>query len=607
MRIKVSFDDEFEKLFCHYQEDFPELADLLGVSEKRLDYSRRSREFFSESTNINDFSIDRNANVACERGPTVYASELTKPLLKLHGLYLIWLHGRKMFGRKRANELISRVLMGDVYFHDSSGPLIQVPYCVSLSALNIALNGMPFNAQLVSRPPRHLDSFLKQVVETMFNVGNCVAGAVAMPDLFVVMSFYTKKENVSDRDIRQAFQGLVYSLNQPMRSGVQSLFSNISIYDRRMLESAYGHYTLWGEKVDFDEVERVQRICAEFVSEGVDGLPYKFPVMTANVMRGSQDGFLDFLAELNAPLGIWNVYTSDTPRLTMCCRLTLDGVFLNTYGSGDVNTGSLRVVTLNLPRLAFTSRDFNHFRERLKDLVYDACDLLLTQRRLIEERVRQNFLFVFKHNLLSLTRMFSTVGLTGVYEACCYLDGKHVWDVAREVLQLIDKFVKERITSDGVVYNVELVPAEQAAFTLCDMDRVLFGKSDFRWYSNQLVPLSLDVTMKERIDRTAELDRYLSGGCMLHLNVAERVSAAQMKKLLAYASKTTYFAVNYLVSRCENCGYVFHHNGVCPSCASSNVTRLTRVVGYFSPLTSWSSERLRDFESRRWYRLGGSV
>jgi len=612
MLVGVSFDRAFERLYLRWEAEFPKVLKVQGVSKDFLDFSARSKQYFK--SRVSELTIDKNANTSYFKSPTSYASELTKPLYKLHGIFLLWRYAKKLFGEKRASDLVTRIVKGDLYFHDSSGILIQVPYCVSISALDIANKGMPFNSQLVSRPPRHADSFVAQTVETMFNVGNQVAGAVAVPDFLVVLSTFTKRDGLTNSGIRQLLQRFVFSLNQPMRSGVQSLFSNISIYDEHLLKKSFCQIP----ELDLREVKRVQRVFAELISEGVDGVPFKFPVATANVYTG--DGvdkrFLDQLGEWNAPLAVWNIYADKRPKLSMCCRLSLDisdQVFFNTFGSGDVKTGSTRVVTLNLPRLALIAKgETETFWNQLEDQLVAARQLLLTHREILKERISQNFLVFFNFGFMILERMFSTFGVVGLYEMAEFMGIERPEEKIKfigEVLDFIEKRAKEFSKEDGFIYNVEAIPAEQAAFTLADLDKYFFDKKELAryarvGYSNQFIPLYTEFPLKDRIDLTGELDSKTSGGGILHINLGERISPSQMTKLVRYAaSKTVYFAVNYVANVCNSCNCRFVGTGDCPKCGErENIDRVTRVVGYYSPLRNWSEERRKEFDSRFFYR-----
>ncbi|RLI40574.1 hypothetical protein DRO59_08975 [Candidatus Bathyarchaeota archaeon] len=610
MQILVSFSDDFDRLYSQVERDYPDCLSYLGISQDHLDYSKRSKEHFVKPSV--DFSIDKNANTNNKRDLASYTNELTKPLFKLHGYFLMWKMCRKLFGPDRARHLLNRVLLGDFYFHDASGPLVQVPYCVSFSTLRIAAEGMPYDAPPVPKPPKHLDSFAGQVVETMFNLGNTVAGAVAAPDFLVTLSFYTK--GVPDKEVRQVLQSVLYKLNRNMRTGgFQSLFSNLSVYDKVHYKSTFKNYSLNGETLNWREVDRVQRIFAELVSEGVDGVPYRFPVLTANVSNDlSDERFLDSLAEWNTPLGVWNIYCDTAAKLSMCCRLSLDLESLprlNAFGAGDIGTGSLRVVTLNLPRLALQASSFTDFFDKLSEAANDCCDVLYAHRQLIEERIRQNFLWPFTYKYLSTKRMFSTIGINGLYEASSRLarmDGYKLYEVMHKTLSCLNEISKSRSQRDEVFYNVEMIPAEQAAFTLAGMDRYLFGDFyEVEGYSNQLLPLSLDVSLRERIEMTGKLDKLLSGGGILHINTGERLDAQQMRKVVKFAARhTTYFAVNYVISQCSVCGSTYVGTDFCPKCGSTKAQRMTRVVGYFSPLRAWSSERLREYTTRKVYYGG---
>jgi len=264
---------------------------------------------------------------------------------------------------------------------------------------------------------------------------------------------------------------------------------------------------------------------------------------------------------------------------------------------------------LNLPRLALQASSFTDFFDKLSEAANDCCDILYAHRQLIEERIRQNFLWPFTYSYLSTKRMFSTIGINGLYEAADRLarvNGHELYEIMFKVLTRLNDISKDRSRRDGVFYNVEMIPAEQAAFTLAGMDKYLFDDAyGVEGYSNQLLPLSLDVPLRERIEVAGRLDKLLSGGGILHINTGERLDSHQMRKVVRFAAKhTTYFAVNYVISQCSLCGSTFVGTDACPTCGSTQVQRMTRVVGYFSPLRAWSSERLREYTTRKVYYGG---
>lgn len=218
MRLHETFNPEFDKLYNNYCKKYPELMKCEGIERSQLDIGVMSKRYFTED--LTEVTIDTNANSDESMCPNNYTAEITKGLMKLEGYYLLWHYAQKRFGIERANELIEAIWKGDVYFHDASGPGIQMPYCYSFSTSMIMAEGRPYG-QLHSLPPKRADSFLAQCTETTMDLSQEFAGAIAPSDLLVNYAWYAKREQKPAADIINDFQKFTHVINNKFRVGHQ--------------------------------------------------------------------------------------------------------------------------------------------------------------------------------------------------------------------------------------------------------------------------------------------------------------------------------------------------------------------------------------------------
>jgi len=366
----------------------------------------------------------------------------------------------------------------------------------------------------------------------------------------------------------------------------------------------------------------VQKIFCEWFSRGdpVSGVNYRFPVCTVNIFCDEEKNiidqeFLGFISEINCRAGSFNIYVNSGEKIASCCRLTNDHSRMkarcDSFSNGGLNIGSLRVVTINLPRVALKAEQNQDVFYKNLTLQLEACrDLLQVHREeIMRRRVKQGFLRFFKPlNWLTLDRFFSTIGIIGVYEMC-YLMGMDIKTpegcaFVKEVLTFIENFAMKTSEETGNSFNVEEIPGESAAVKFVEKDKILFGeeKVPFSLYSNQYLPLIADATLPERIKISGKFQDILSGGGILHLNISEQIKdPAVMKKLIEYSvqSGVSHLAVNYGIGKCENGHTSICGNSIkCPVCDSKIVKWMTRIVGYFVWTDSWNRTR-REFEFPR--------
>lgn len=626
MRINYTFDDDFDALYKSYAncERGLELLRIEGIAPDNLDVGQMSKRYFT--SNAPDMSIDGNANANEDLSVNNMAAEVSKGILKANGHYLLHHYAKKRFGVERANELLQAIWDGDVYFHDSSGPAIQQPYCFSYSTAIIMIEGRPYG-QLPSLPPKRSDSFIAQCIETTMDLSQDFAGAITPADMLVNYSWYAKRENLSEYDMINDLQKFVHVINNKFRMGAQSPFVNISLFDRPNLQKVFGDYRFPdGSEVDFDFVEKVQTLFGEWFAKGSpDGLPYRFPVVTLNITKDDDGEIIDYrffkwACKKNLDKGVFNFYVNDGQKLASCCRLVNDASRMqfrtDSFGNGGLNIGSHRVVTVNLPRIALCENsNTQSFHSRLMWALEACRDLLIVHREEILYRRIHDGLLKFYEPLewFSTDQLFSTIGIIGVHEMAEFgghdvVDDSHM---ITPVLQAIEQFAINSSELCGYSFNVEEIPGESAAVKLAKKDRLQFENYFPPYvllYSNQYIPLTDEATMPERIKTTGKYMDLLSGGGILHLNVKEKIPEPDtMESLIEYAVKhgVSHLAINYGFGICEE-GHVSvaGNSKECPICGKPIGEWLTRIIGYFTKTSSWNEMRREaDFPERKFDAL----
>jgi len=601
LQIGISYDKEFVELY----ESIPKkLLDIEGIG-KQLNIDYASKKFF-KGTNVADSSIDSNANID-DLNMTTYKTEINKPYDKLNGLYLIWKRAKKLYGTKEADKILKLEFYGNLYYNDSTG--VNFPYCYNYSTMDLATGGLPMVSKIKCDPPKHLSAFIGQLVNFMSIASNNTLGATGLADLLIVAAWYVDRRVTpySINEIKQELQSFIFTANQPFRGGVQSSFTNISIYDDYFLDNLIPGYIFFdGTTPKKDTVKLLQQIFLELMNETMEKTLFTFPVTTAcfSVDDDLNIEDLDFLkqvTEVNKKFGFINFYAGKTSTLSSCCRLRseTDNEFFNMFGAGSTKIGSASVCTVNLPRLLVEGE--------LEDVVTSALKVNHVRRSIIKDRIDAGLLPLYSHGFMALHTQYSTIGLVGIYE---YINMKEfsVSEYTKSATELLDKIhlITDKWSKKyGYPVNIEQVPAETAGIKLAQKDRVL-GKLDKQLYSNQFLPLTMEADMLDRIEIQGKLDKLFSGGSILHLNVEQPIENANDEaELIKYSVKkgVVYFARNSNIQRCAE-----GHIGVgkrtnCSICSEPIVDNFTRVVGFLTNTKNWNVVRREvDYPNRKFYK-----
>ena len=488
----------------------------------------------------------------------------------------------------------------EIYIHDFS-KLILMPYCYSYSLFNIWNNGLDYYDNFPSKRPKRLDSFISLVIEFSSYAANRTRGAIAFPDLIPFVSYYQKK-GISNYELMNNLQRLFYSWNQNLRQGAESLFTNISFFDRNYIESLFGDNILPVLDLDIDDVINTQRKIMEFhTDEILNRNMLRFPVITCAISK-TENGigdpeFLDFALEQNYKHCMYNfLVMKNLKAIASCCRLINDGEnpFLNSYGSGSIDIGSSQVVSLNLPGLVIRHDDW-------EDRLYEYLDLSLD----FLEWHRQ---FLYNHSYLDklwgleyrhYNRLLSTIGIIGLW------DFKHVTDMDWIEIRDLISDIQTHIKSKGSYFNMELVPAESAAISLFKKDKKITKHdhySNIEMYSNQIVAPWDDMSFVEKIKISSLFSKLFDGGQMQFLSIGEAFpTSEQMKTILSGVVdyEIPYFCFDSYLTRCDQGHVSIGNANVCHVCSSPNLSKFRRIVGYFVELSKMHERKDIDIPNRR--------
>ena len=625
---------EFRKTLEVLDKDFSEfmleqdykLLDIDGIT--RINPFDFAKNYWSKP--LEEVTANANANVGnageSKKSFCNYVAEVVTPTNKLSALYLFRKYGNKM--GVNGENLVNKIIEGDIYYHNLS--LTSLPYCIGLSTYPLLSEGLDFGS-LTSSPPKRPTSFVNQAIRFVQIASNHFAGATALTDFIQNYSYYTYiTPGYTDKERENDFQNLIHGISDEIRYAVQSPFVNVSISSPDTMRYTMKGY-MWGNdlKIDdlMDEIMKNQSVYAKFMSKGQlykgesVGLPYRFPITTLVADPSFQKEYEDIWKEIlydNTELCYLNIFNNmqtDLSSLSMCCRLSIDVSKLlnlsinNTFGS-FLQIGSHGVCTINLPRLAYNNKNEDVFFEKLRENMGYARNLLKIHREEILQKRRIKYHYFFQKGYLNLKRnFFSTIGFIGLAN-CLEILGMKVTEksgleFAKRILEVMKEETVKFSEEDGCMYNIEEVPAESASGTLAQKDKIMVN-GNYDYYDSQFVPLSYDVDILKRIEIEGELQQGCTGGSISHINLDSKPDKKTLynftNKLLA-SSKLRQFAFNCGFTVCEN-----NHNTTglykkCPVCSTDKVDFITRVVGYFTPVSAWNRAKQAEFKTRLWKEL----
>ena len=580
-----------------------------------------------------DATIDPNAN-ANHRDIRSFMTEKGKSEDKLFGLNKIFLEIKKKWGLRTAKAWLEQEFSKGFYLNDSSSAS-YFPYCWANDLSRLAREGLFFLGGYNNQPPKHLDTYFDDVIEFVSFLSNRQSGAVGLPNVIIWAYYFWKIDvqnghyfNDPDTYLKQYFQKFVYRLNQPFLRIDQCAFTNVSIFDRPYLESLFGGLEFPDGSFAIDQIEEImkcQRLFMDVVSDIRTENMFTFPVLTYSLLykngKFEDEETARWACYHNIKWSDSNFFVSDNVGvLSNCCRLLSDtqklDAFVNSIGGTALSVGSCRVSTINLMRIAYETK-FNKkkYIELLKDRVLLDCKALTSMRHILKRNIEKGLLPNYQDGAVELDKQYCTIGILGMYEVIdsfglvetdefgnkSYTD--EGLEFASEILDTINQ-VKDEFECD-FSFNVESIPRENCAGVICTADNLLFEQDKYFIYSNQWVPLTEQCTIQEKCRLGSILDKKCGGGCIAHIDIENRFptkeSAWDMLKYVA-SKGVIYFAFTTKISVCED-KHSFIGVQTCPICGKPVADQYARVVGFYTPVSSYQKIRKKEFNLRRWYNV----
>ena len=627
LKLSKDFERTLEDLKKKYGEDFEYIN---GVHPSQLDFSEFIDNFVDKQT-VADASIDPNAN-ANHKDIRSFMTEKAKSEDKLFGLNKIFSTIKKQWGLKTAKAWLEQEFSKGFYLNDST-TASYFPYCWANDLTRLATEGLFFLDNYNNEAPKHLTTFFDDVIEFVSFLSNRQSGAVGLPNVLVWAWYFWQKDvkegyYMKDPDYyaRQQFQKLIYRLNQPFLRIDQSAFTNVSIFDRCYIESLFGGVEFPDGEMMIDHVEDLiefQKIFMDVVSDIREENMFTYPVLTYSLYykdgKFQDEDFAKWCSNHNIKWSDSNFFVSDNIGvLSNCCRLLSDtnklDAFINSIGGTALSVGSCRVSTINLVRIAYESKlNKKKYLEILKSRVLLNCKALTSMRHILKRNIEKGLLPNYQDGAVELDKQFCTIGGIGVYEVMDMFGlintdefgNKSYSDEAIEfTTQILDTIneVKDSFPCD-FSFNLEFIPAENCAGVMCTANNLLYEQDKYFIYSNQWIPLMEPCTIQEKCKLGSLFDKKCGGGCIAHIDIESRFpnedTAWDMLNYVA-SQGVMYFAFTTKISVCKH-KHAFIGSKTCPKCGEPIADTYARVVGFYTPVSSYQRIRKQEFNKRKWY------
>lgn len=526
----------------------------------------------------------------------------------------------------------------DLHIHDLS---MLTGYCAGWSLRQLiteGLGGVP--GKISSSPAAHLSTLCNQMVNFLGIMQNEWAGAQAFSSFDTYLAPFVKKDNLSYKEVKQCIQSFVYGVNTPSRWGTQAPFTNITLDWTIPADMANLPCIVGGKEMDFcykdckAEMDMVNKAFIEIMLEGdANGRGFQYPIPTYSITKDfdwSETENNKLLFEMTSKYGtpyFSNYINSDmepSDVRSMCCRLRLDLRELRRksggyFGSGE-STGSIGVVTLNLPRLAYTSTTEDEFFTKLDKLTDLAARSLDTKRKVVTKLLEAGLYPYTKRYLGSFDNHFSTIGIVGMNEACINaewvgadLTSQKAQGFAVKVLNhLRNRLSDYQEKYGGALFNLEATPAESTAYRLAkhDVKRypdiITAGRDGGTPYYTNSSHLPVDFTddMFAALDIQDKLQVLYTSGTVFHAFLGEKLqgwkATANLVRKIAENYQLPYYTISPTYSVCKNHGYIAGENYICPNCGEPTEV-YSRITGYYRPVQNWNEGKTQEFKERKVY------
>ncbi|MBQ3116391.1 MAG: ribonucleoside triphosphate reductase [Clostridia bacterium] len=527
----------------------------------------------------------------------------------------------------------------DIHIHDLS---MLTGYCAGWSLRQLikeGLGGVP--GKITSSPAGHLSTLCNQMVNFLGIMQNEWAGAQAFSSFDTYLAPFVKVDNLTYKEVKQCIQSFIYGVNTPSRWGTQSPFTNITLDWVVPNDLAEMNAIVGGKEMDFkykdcvEEMAMVNKAFIEIMIEGdANGRGFQYPIPTYSITSDfdwSETENNKLLFEMTAKYGtpyFSNYINSDmepSDVRSMCCRLRLDlrelrkksGGF---FGSGE-STGSIGVVTINMPRIAYLSKTEDEFYDRLKHMMDISARSLKVKRDTVTKLLDAGLYPYTKRYLGTFNNHFSTIGLVGMNEACLNakwigkdLTQKEAQNFTKDVLNFMRNKLSDYQELYGDLYNLEATPAESTSFRLAKHDKKRYpdiitasDTDNAPYYTNSShLPVGYTDDIFSALDIQDELQTLYTSGTVFHAFLGQKLpdwkSAANLVRKIAQNYKLPYYTMSPTYSVCADHGYIAGEVYECPTCGRTTEV-YSRITGYYRPIQNWNDGKRKEFEDRKEYNI----
>lgn len=528
-------------------------------------------------------------------------------------------------------RIIDAYKNGDMHIHDLGGLTL---YCCGYSLRNIILMGVQGIPNIpTSSPAKHFDAILNQIANLVTIYQNEIMGAVAFNSFDTLLAPYIKKDNLTYEEVKQNLQNFIFSINSNSRAGAEPAFTNIT-FDLFPPKDLENDPALIGDKIqEFTykecqkEMDMLNKAFYELMNEGdYNGRPFSYPIPTYNINSNFDfdNPNNDMLFEMTGKFGypyFANFVNSDMDQSdvrSMCCRLNLDLRELRKrngglFGSGD-STGSIGVVTINLPRLAYKYKNNEkEFFNALKEILIIAKDSLEKKRKWLNDNIiNKDMLPAFSTYVGTLKNHFSTIGIVGLNEMCENFNGNNILtEEGMEFSIKVCNFIREELINfqeeTGNLYNFEATPAELTCYRLAKKDVedfediIVRGGREYPYYTNSChMPPNEVKNLKQLFDHQDKLQVLFTGGTVVHIYCDGAISGEKAKHIVKTVCKeyrTPYVSISPLNRYCEEHGYVKERVEECPICGKK-LDLYQRITGYLRKVEFFNDGKKSEFKDR---------
>lgn len=593
---------------------------------------REIKNFFLDIENIVDQYIGKLDWRVNENSNMSYSLQGLNNHISTEVISKYWLN--KIYPK----EIAQAHLNGDFHIHDLG---ILGAYCCGWDLKDLLVTGFTgVEGKIASKPAKHFRSALGQIVNFFYTLQGEVAGAQAFSSFDTYLAPFVYYDKLTYAEVKQAIQEFVFNVNVPTRVGFQSPFTNITldlvphallkdepaIVGGQMMDKTYKEFQR--------EMDMINMAFAEVMMEGdAKGRIFSFPIPTYNITSDFNwdSPVVDKIMEMTAKYGtpyFSNFINSDMKpedARSMCCRLKLDNRELRKRGGGlfgaNPLTGSIGVVTINMPRIGYLSKSEDEYFERLERLMDMAKESLLIKRKVLEQFTKQGLYPYSKFYLRDVymrfgeywKNHFNTIGLVGMHESLLNFKGIGIdtpegKDFAIKVLQFMRNKLQQYQEETGELFNLEATPAEGTSYRLAKIDKkqypdIITSGKDEPFYTNSTqLPVDFTDDLFSALDLQEDLQILYTGGTVLHGFIGEKIDdihvCKEIIKKIAYNYKIPYYTLTPTFSICVDHGYITGEHFKCPTC-DKDCEVYSRVVGYYRPVQNWNKGKQEEFKFRK--------